>query len=179
MRKILFPLMMAALALGLAQMLTGCDMATIPTNPTAAQIDSGRAKLDSVNAGKSVKLHAWQVCAAGITTEPPCPMCQQEPFAWGADFLVHRDSAAAIAINVDRPVTCRPLGLFADTTTIKLNSITSNSRIDSAWYQMDGVDSVRYWIVWRRVTLHPDSLALVADSAKNEDGRGLRERLTW
>lgn len=156
--------------------LQGC-MATEPTNPTSAQVDSGRKVLDSINAGQPVKLHGWQICAAAPAPEPTCPACVRDSFEWVADMIIGRDS---IAFVYNEPgATCAPFGIFADTAHVQLDAFTRNSSVDSVWFQMDGVDSVRYWMPWRQVVLHPDSMRKVADSVARVNAKGLSKGWAW
>lgn len=164
MRKILYHILLAALLLGIIQLLTGCDMSAIPVNPTASQVDSARGLLDSANDGKTIKLHAWQICVAGRSPEPACTMCQRDSFAWSANLIIHRDSAVNIWMDRSNPTTCMPVGLFPDTAAFRIDALGGNNSPDSVWLQMDGYSSPKYWMAWRRVTLHPDSLRIVADS---------------
>lgn len=157
-----------------ALVLQACDMTEVPeehraTADSLIRADSIR-RADSLAALPAVHSHTWKVCLAG--EDKTSPMEWEDPRFWGAiKMRIGRDTVTTPDLH---SLECMDLGTLSDSATLQVLTSSTATRFDSTWLQADTV-AARYYLPWRQVRLHPDSLRAVSDSVWAVGSRSLNK----
>lgn len=154
--------MISILSIAIA-ILQGCDVTEVPeehraTADSLIRADSIR-RADSLAALPVVRSHTWKVCVQG--EDKTGAMEWEDPRFWGALKLrIGRDTVTTPDLH---SLECMDLGALSDTTALQVLTSSTATRFEAAWLQADTV-ATKYYLPWRQVRLHPDSLRAVSDS---------------
>lgn len=154
------------IALALA-LLAGCEAVTAPEGPKPTAVDTAAA-LDTLRARQAVQIHTWKLCVQG--EDKTTALEWEDPRFWGSIKLqIGADTLRTRELHSNE---CQDLGAIADTVVLKVISTATATRFEATWLQADSLP-FRFYLPWRPVKLHADSLGAVSDSVCAYGARSL------